>query len=75
MFFLWPILASYIYNYFTLHHDPRVRATTTTTQLYVPFYGSSANGHRAPARGWNSFGLQANPLVARASGFVFDDAQ
>ncbi|CRG91690.1 Alpha-galactosidase 3 [Talaromyces islandicus] len=27
--------------------------------LYVPYYGTSANGFTAPPRGWNSFGLQA----------------
>lgn len=27
--------------------------------LFVPFYGTSANGFNAPPQGWNSFGLQA----------------
>ncbi|KAH8122405.1 hypothetical protein ACSS6W_005965 [Trichoderma asperelloides] len=27
--------------------------------LFVPFYGTSANGFNGPPRGWNSFGMQA----------------
>ncbi|OPB40654.1 GH27 protein [Trichoderma guizhouense] len=34
-------------------------ATTATSQLFIPFYGTSANGFNAPPRGWNSFGMQA----------------
>lgn len=34
-------------------------ATTATSQLSIPFYGTSANGFNAPPRGWNSFGMQA----------------
>lgn len=34
-------------------------ATTLADPLYVPFYGTSANGFTAPPRGWNSFGMQA----------------
>lgn len=29
------------------------------TSLYIPYYGTTANGFTAPPRGWNSFGLQA----------------
>ncbi len=30
----------------------------TSDTLFVPFYGTSANGFTTPARGWNTFGLQ-----------------
>ncbi|EJD37634.1 glycoside hydrolase [Auricularia subglabra TFB-10046 SS5] len=39
--------------------------------IYVPFYDATANNHTSAARGWNSFGLQANPAAAPT--FVFDD--
>lgn len=41
--------------------------------FYVPFYNKTANGHLGAARGWNTFGFQANPLIAQALGFTFDD--
>jgi alpha-galactosidase len=37
--------------------------------LFVPFYGPSANGFTIPARGWNTFGLQA-----LGNGFVLNQA-
>ena len=40
--------------------------------FFVPSYGVSAGGHSSAARGWNSWGLQANPLTNYA-GWVFDD--
>lgn len=42
-------------------------------QFYIPFYDASANGHTCPARGWNSFGLQANPATWAVAGFDFND--
>ncbi|UKZ91499.1 uncharacterized protein TrAFT101_006476 [Trichoderma asperellum] len=41
-----------------------VPLVTTTVRaaaspLFVPFYGTSANGFNGPPRGWNSFGMQA----------------
>ena len=35
-------------------------------------YGTSAGGHTSSARGWNSWGLQANPL-SNYGGWKFDD--
>lgn len=43
--------------------------------IYVPFYDTSANGHNSSARGWNTFGLQANPATWSAAGFDFNDFQ
>ena len=43
-----------------------------TQPFFVPTYGVSAGGHSSSARGWNSWGLQANPLTNYA-GWVFDD--
>lgn len=43
--------------------------------VYVPFYDPTANGHSTGARGWNTFGLQANGPVAQAAGFAFDDSK
>jgi len=31
--------------------------------LVVPFYNATSGGHTSSARGWNSFGLQANPAI------------
>lgn len=31
--------------------------------LYVPFYGTTSGGFKSAARGWNSWGLQANDKV------------
>lgn len=42
--------------------------------FYIPFYDQSANGFTMPARGWNSWGLQANPSLWSFSGFSFVDA-
>lgn len=51
-----------------LLHD----AYAQTVPFSVPFYNSSANGFSSAAKGWNSFGLQANPKTAPS--FVFNDA-
>ena len=40
--------------------------------FFVPSYAVSAGGYSSAARGWNSWGLQANPLTNYA-GWVFDD--
>ena len=37
--------------------------------LFIPFYGTSANGFTTPPRGWNSFGMQA-----LGKGFVLNQA-
>ena len=37
--------------------------------LFIPFYGTSANGFTTPPRGWNSFGMQA-----LGNGFVLNQA-
>ncbi|TAQ90988.1 hypothetical protein B7494_g720 [Chlorociboria aeruginascens] len=43
--------------------------------LYVPTYGTSANGFQSPPRGYNTFGLQAaSSTLQSEAGFVFDDA-
>lgn len=42
-------------------------------QFYIPFYDATANGHTSPARGWNSFGIQANPDTWKKAGFDFND--
>lgn len=45
-----------------------------TASLHVPYYGTSANGFDAPARGWNSFGLQAgNQALKKGAGWDFND--
>lgn len=43
--------------------------------IYVPFYDASANGYTAPARGWNSYGIQANPSTWQNAGFDLNDYQ
>ena len=45
-------------------HDVVVAVAKPPPPLHAPFYGSTAGGFTSPARGWNSFGLQANPLLA-----------
>ncbi|KAL7809592.1 glycoside hydrolase family 27 protein [Trichoderma gracile] len=34
-------------------------AANIAGQLFVPFYGTSANGFNQPPRGWNSYGMQS----------------
>jgi len=41
--------------------------------LFIPFYGTSANGFTSPPRGWNTFGLQALDSAANG-GFVINQA-
>jgi alpha-galactosidase len=42
--------------------------------LHIPFYDTSANGFTSPARGWNSFGLQAaSAKLQHAAGWSFND--
>lgn len=36
-----------------------VVAATAAGQLFVPFYGTSANGFSQPPKGWNSYGMQS----------------
>ena len=49
------------------------QASTPQPQPFiVPKYGVSAGGHSSAARGWNSWGLQANPLLNYA-GWTFND--
>ena len=40
----------------------------------VPFYGATASGKTAPARGWNSWVLQQNTIGAAAAGFEYNVA-
>ena len=54
----------------TLRRD--VVATRQQT-LFVPFYGTSANGFKTQPRGWNSFGLQSLDSAAN-NNFVFNQA-
>jgi len=53
-----------------------VTVPNTTSNLCVPFYGTSANKFTSPARGWNSFGLQILNSAAN-NGFKLaqDDVQ
>lgn len=44
-------------------------AAASAADLKVISYGETAGGFHTPARGWNSFGLQANNVGA---GFTFD---
>jgi alpha-galactosidase len=42
--------------------------------FYTPFYAQSANGFTSPARGWNSFGLQAaSDKLKHDAGWDFND--
>ncbi|UKZ58293.1 hypothetical protein TrVGV298_012161 [Trichoderma virens] len=45
---------------------------SASTPLKVISYAQTPNGFRSPARGWNTFALQANPNTA--PGFQFDQA-
>ncbi|KAH8120798.1 hypothetical protein ACSS6W_009858 [Trichoderma asperelloides] len=47
-------------------------AASAATSLKVIGYAQTPNGFKGPARGWNSFALQANPSAA--PGFKFDQA-
>ena len=48
-------------------------ATVQTQPFFVPTYATSAGGFSTAARGWNSFGLQANPSTYKTAGFEFND--
>ncbi|KZW01332.1 glycoside hydrolase family 27 protein [Exidia glandulosa HHB12029] len=50
-------------------------ASALAADVYVPFYDTSANGYAAPARGWNSFGIQANQPLQGSVGWDFNDWQ
>ena len=54
-------------------HPSKSELNVRQTQFYIPFYDASANGHTSPARGWNSFGLQANPDTYKRAQFDFND--
>jgi len=54
---------------FVTRPEPSARQTKPFS---VPTYNVSAGGFSSAARGWNSWGLQANPLTNYA-GFVFND--
>eukprot|EP00026_Physarum_polycephalum_P007601 Phypoly_transcript_07665.p1 GENE.Phypoly_transcript_07665~~Phypoly_transcript_07665.p1 ORF type:complete len:529 (+),score=56.66 Phypoly_transcript_07665:56-1588(+) len=54
-----------------LLHDGSHFVMMQNVPFYIPFYDQSANGFTMPSRGWNSFGLQANPQTSK---FVFNDA-
>lgn len=53
----------------SLNTDLAIRQET----LFVPFYGTSANGFTSPPRGWNTFGLQSLDSAANG-GFVLNQA-
>ena len=50
-----------------------VSSVGATQPFYVPYYDATANGHQSAARGWNTFGLQANPSTNKAAGWDFND--
>lgn len=50
-----------------------ILATIQTQPFFIPTYATSAGGFSGAARGWNSFGLQANPSTYKTAGFDFND--
>jgi alpha-galactosidase len=52
----------------------QLQVSLATVPFYTPFYGRSANGFTSPARGWNSFGLQAaSDKLKHDAGWDFND--
>ena len=48
-------------------------AIIQTQPFFIPTYATYAGGFSTAARGWNSFGLQANPSTYKPAGFDLND--